>query len=76
MRAPGEKEAARLAELRKFEFLYEESREDLQRLCDVTRQAFGSARAFICLAWATWAVVFAGMCVKLVRRYVLNSAFR
>jgi tellurite resistance protein TehA-like permease len=33
-------------------------------------------RAFIWLAWATWAVVFAGMCVKLVRRFVLNRAFR
>lgn len=29
---------------------------------------------FIWLAWGTWAVTFGGMCVKLVRRFVLNRA--
>ena len=34
-------EAARLAELRKFDFLYESRHADLQRLCEIARQLFG-----------------------------------
>ena len=30
----------------------------------------------IWLAWGTWAVTFVGMCVKLVRRFVLNRALQ
>ncbi len=42
-------EAARLAELRKFAFLFEEGRADLHRLCAITRQVFGCSKAVIVL---------------------------
>src|SRR4051812_21528795 len=42
-------EAARLVELRKFDFLFEGNRADLERLCAITRQLFDCEKAAICL---------------------------
>ena len=49
MKNSDRQEVARLVELRKFEFLLDEGRADLKRLCEITRQVFSCTKAVIVL---------------------------